>query len=84
MATELNRPDRRGFLKFVISLPVVAAAAAFVSPLLRMLKPNVKPFEVLYSPTKPSDLPVGETAIAGTVDEVAKPWDFKYFVFTQK
>jgi Rieske Fe-S protein len=76
--------DRRRFLRFITTLPVIGAAAAFLSPLLRLLKPNVKPFEVLYSPTKPSDIPVGESAIAATLSEVAKPWDFKYFVFTQK
>lgn len=84
VATEPRRLDRRGFLRFLTTVPILAAIAAFLSPLLRLLKPNVRPFEVLYSPTKPSDLPVGETAIAATLDEVAKPWDFKYFVFTQK
>jgi len=64
-------------------VPFLAAAAAFVSPLLRLLKPNVKPFEILYRPTR-SDVPLGESAIAATLSEVAKPWDFKYFVFTQK
>ncbi len=84
METRPTVLDRRRFLRFITTLPVIAAAAAFLSPLLRLLKPNVKPFEVLYSPTKPSDIPVGESAIAATLSEVAKPWDFKYFVFTQK
>ena len=84
MKTRPTVLDRRTFLRFITTLPVIGAAAAFLSPLLRLLKPNVKPFEVLYSPTKPSDIPVGESAIAATLSEVAKPWDFKYFVFTQK
>lgn len=84
MKTPPTALDRRTFLRFITTLPVIGAAAAFLSPLLRLLKPNVKPFEVLYSPTKPSDIPVGESAIAATLSEVAKPWDFKYFVFTQK
>ncbi len=84
METRPTALDRRTFLRFITTLPVIGAAAAFLSPLLRLLKPNVKPFEVLYSPTKPSDIPVGESAIAATLSEVAKPWDFKYFVFTQK
>lgn len=84
METRPTVLDRRRFLRFITTLPVIGAAAAFLSPLLRLLKPNVKPFEVLYSPTKPSDIPVGESAIAATLSEVAKPWDFKYFVFTQK
>ncbi|MGH2452418.1 MAG: ubiquinol-cytochrome c reductase iron-sulfur subunit [bacterium] len=83
MATELKGLDRRGFLKLVTSLPLVAAAAAFLSPLLRMLKPNMKPFEVLYRPTV-RDIPRGETTVAAALSEVQRSWDFKYFVFTQK
>ncbi len=84
METRPTVLDRRTFLRFITTLPVIGAAAAFLSPLLRLLKPNVKPFEVLYSPTKPSDVPVGESTIAASLSEVTKPWDFKYFVFTQK
>ncbi|MDQ7828993.1 MAG: Rieske 2Fe-2S domain-containing protein [Armatimonadota bacterium] len=82
----VERPERlarRGFLRLVTAVPIVAAAAAFLSPLLRLLKPNTRPFEVLYEPTV-HDVPVGEVTVAATLDEVARPWDFKYFVFTQR
>jgi len=78
-----ERLERRGFLRLVTAVPIVAAAAAFLSPLLRLLKPNTRPFEVLYEPTV-HDVPVGEVTVAATLDEVARPWDFKYFVFTQR
>lgn len=81
----VSEPDainRRRFLKLVTAIPVLGALAATLSPLLRLLKPNVKKFEI-YAPTA-QDVPVGETVVAGTLSDVAKPWDFKYFVFTQK
>ncbi len=74
--------DRRKFIKLVTALPILGAAAALVSPLLRFLKPNVEPFKI-YAPTL-DDAPKGEAIIAATTGEIAKPWDFKYFVFTQK
>jgi len=74
--------DRRSFLKLAAKLPILGGLAAFVSPLLRFLKPNIEPFK-LYTPTA-QDVPKGEAIVAATVSEVARPWDFKYFVFTQK
>ena len=83
MGTQSQRLDRRAFLRFITTVPILGATAAFLSPLLRLLKPNVKPFEILYSPTA-RDIPLGEVAVAASVSEVAQPWDFRYFVFTQK
>ena len=74
--------NRRRFLKLVTTLPGLGALAAIVSPLLRFLKPNVERFKI-YAPTA-HDTPRGETVTAAALSEVAKPWDFKYFVFTQK
>lgn len=74
--------DRRKFLKLATALPVVGGIIATVSPLLRLLKPNVKRFEI-YAPTK-NDAPRGDVIVAATLSEVARPWDFKYFVFTQR
>ncbi len=74
--------DRRKFLKLVTTVPILAAAAALVSPLLRFLKPNVEPLKI-YAPTL-EDVPKGEPIVAATLADVPKPWDFKYFVFTQK
>lgn len=74
--------ERRRFLKLVTTLPALGALAAIVSPLLRFLKPNVEKFKI-YQPTI-HDAPRGEAIAVATLAEVAKPWDFKYFVFTQK
>lgn len=73
--------ERRRFLKFVASVPVVASLISILSPLLRFLKPNVEKFRI-YAPTA-QDVPRGEAIVAAALSEVAKPWDFKYFVFTQ-
>jgi Rieske Fe-S protein len=74
--------DRRRFLKWAASLPLVGGLVAFGSPLLRFLKPNVDPFAVI-TPTA-GDVVTGEPVVAATVAELAKPWDFRYFVFTQR
>lgn len=74
--------NRRKFIKLITTVPIVAAAAALISPLLRFLKPNVEPFKI-YAPTL-EDAAKGESIVAATLADVAKPWDFKYFVFTQK
>ena len=78
-----TRLDRRALLRLITTVPVLGAVAAFLSPLLRLLKPNVKPFQALYDPTR-GDIPRGESTVAATLAEVSKPWDFKYFVYTQK
>lgn len=74
--------NRRGFLKLATAVPALGALAALASPLLRMLKPNVGKFKLL-APTA-QDAPRGEAIVAAHLDEVSKPWDFKYFVFTQR
>jgi Rieske Fe-S protein len=74
--------ERRRFLKLAAGLPIVSGLVAFGSPLLRFLKPNIDPFGIV-TPTA-QDAPTGEPIVAATLAELAKPWDFKYFVFTQK
>lgn len=74
--------DRRRFLKLTMEVPALAGLVAIVSPLLRFLKPNVEKFRI-YAPIV-HDAPRGETMVAAMLSEVAKPWDFRYFVFTQK
>ncbi len=73
---------RRKFLKLAATVPALGAAVALISPLLRFLKPNVERFKI-YAPTV-LDTPRGEPIAVATLREVANPWDFKYFVFTQK
>lgn len=74
--------QRRKFLKLATTVPALGAAVALVSPLLRFLKPNVEKFKI-YAPTE-LDAPRGEPVAVATLREVANPWDFKYFVFSQK
>ncbi|MGH2402843.1 MAG: ubiquinol-cytochrome c reductase iron-sulfur subunit [bacterium] len=73
---------RRRFLQLAAGLPLTAGLVAFGAPLLRFLKPNVEPFQLLTPTLK--DQPVGEPVVAATLSEFPKPWDFKYFVYTQK
>lgn len=74
--------ERRRFLRLATRLPLVAGAAAVISPLLRFLKPNVDRFKI-YAPTL-RDAPRGEAVVVAKASELAKPWDSKYFVFTQR
>jgi len=74
--------ERRRFLKLAAGLPIVGGLVAFGSPLLRFLKPNVDPFALITPTTK--DAATGEPVVVATMAELVKPWDFKYFVFTQK
>lgn len=81
-ADQKSQLQRRRFLKLATAVPAVAAVAALASPLLRMLKPNVGRFQILAPIAE--DTPRGDAIIAANLSEVAKPWDFKYFVFTQR
>lgn len=74
--------NRRRFLRLAASLPLVGGLLAFLDPLVRFLKPNVDPYRLITPTTH--DTPTGEPVVAATVAELAKPWDFKYFFFTQK
>ena len=74
--------DRRRFLKLAAGLPLAGGLIAFGSPLLRFLKPNIDPF-ALVTPTT-HDAAAGEPVIAASLSDLQKPWDFKYFVFTQR
>jgi Rieske Fe-S protein len=74
--------DRRRFLKLAAGLPLIGGLVAFGSPLLRYLKPNVDPFAIITPTTH--DAATGEPVVAASLSELAKPWDYKYFVFTQK
>jgi Rieske Fe-S protein len=77
-----SRLDRRQLLRLAAGLPLVGGLIAFGSPLIRFLKPNVDPF-ALITPTA-RDAAGGEPVIAASLSDLQKPWDFKYFVFTQK
>ncbi len=74
--------NRRLFLKFVLSVPLLGALALFVSPLFRYLKPTAGPFpEGLVSPP---DTPSRIKDVQFSLAEFPNPWMVKEFVFEQK
>ncbi len=73
--------DRRGLLKTLIALPVIGGLIAILSPLVRYLKPNDKPYEI---PLTRPDQPAGGPQIIGSTASLQKPWDFFYFTYVQK
>lgn len=73
--------DRRGLLKVLTALPVVAGVLAILSPFLRFLKPNDKPYQI---PLTAPDTPEGGAQIVGKTTSLARPWDFFYFTYVQK
>ncbi|MBI4280477.1 MAG: Rieske 2Fe-2S domain-containing protein [Armatimonadetes bacterium] len=73
---------RRRLLQVLAAIPALGAIAAFASPLLRFLKPNLQPYE--RKDFIGGDAPQGEPVIAARLSELEKPWIFKYFVFVQK
>ncbi|MDR5710520.1 MAG: Rieske 2Fe-2S domain-containing protein [Armatimonadota bacterium] len=81
-------PDRRTFLRWLGTIPALGALAAFASPLLRYLKPNLDPgLGVLHGKLPhltEGDLPKGEPLSVAALEELQQPWSSKFFVFTQK
>jgi Rieske Fe-S protein len=75
------RANRRLFIQTIVAMPVIGAMAAILSPLLRYLKPNNKPFEV---PLTAPDAPIGGAQVVGSTRDLPKPWDFFYFTYVQK
>jgi len=62
-------------------IPVVGGILALLSPLLRYVKPNDKPYEI---PLTRADAPSGGAQVVGKVTALAKPWDSFYFTYVQK
>ena len=75
------RIARRRFLEALVAMPAVGGAIALLSPLLRYLKPNNKPYEV---PLTAQDAAKGGAQIVGSTRDLKKPWDFFYFTYVQK
>jgi Rieske Fe-S protein len=70
--------DRRGLLKTLITLPVIAGVLAILSPFVRYLKPNNKPFQV---PLTAPDVPEGGAQVVGKTTSLEKPFDYFYFTY---
>jgi len=74
--------DRRHFIKAIFAVPLLGAAALFVSPLFRYLKPTAGPFpEGLIS--KP-DSPESVRQISFPLSAFPEPWVVQEFVFEQR
>ncbi len=73
--------NRRGLLKTLIALPVIGGLLSILSPLVRYLKPNDKPYEI---PLTGPDQPEGGPQLVGSTASLQKPWDFFYFTYVQK
>jgi len=72
---------RRRLLQLLIGIPVVGGILALLSPALRFLKPNARPYEF---PLTQQDAPEGGAQIVGKTTTLAKPWDYFYFLYVQK
>lgn len=73
--------SRRRLLQILTGIPVTGGILALLSPLLRYLKPNDKPYEI---PLTQPDTSRGGAQVVGTVRGLAKPWDYFYFTYVQK
>ncbi len=73
--------NRRSFLKFLLSVPLLGAVVLFVSPLFRYLKPTAGPFpEGMIS--KP-DSPKSVKNITFPLSDFPKPWLVQKFTYEQ-
>lgn len=64
-------------LKAIGALPILGVAGAALGPLVRFFRPTVEPYQ--YNP--PPDVGEGGEVVVATLDELKKPWDFKYFTY---
>lgn len=74
--------NRRSFLKFILSVPLLGAVALFVSPLFRYLKPPAGPFPegLVSEPLAPERL----RDIVFDLSDFPEPWVVKEFLYEQK
>ncbi|MEY4531167.1 MAG: hypothetical protein RLZZ156_1888 [Deinococcota bacterium] len=70
--------DRRSIVKGITILPMLAVAGGIGTALLSYLKPTWKPLALPVT-----EKPLNEDKVVGTLEEFAKDYDFKEFVFTQ-
>lgn len=70
---------RRDLLKFFLALPVLGTLFAALSPLLRFLKPSIKPFNFM----QPPDLPKSLEPVVFDLSLFPNDFDFQAFNFTQ-
>lgn len=75
------KDGRRRFLRTVAAVPAIGGPAAVLSPLLRYLKPDNRPYQV---PLTAADAAIGGAQVVGSTRDLKKPWDFFYFTYVQK
>jgi Rieske Fe-S protein len=73
--------ERRRYLRAIVAMPVIGGLLAVLSPLLRYLKPDNKPYEV---PLTAPDAAIGGAQVVGSTRDLKRPWDFFYFIYVQK
>jgi Rieske Fe-S protein len=64
-----------------MGIPMIGGILAIVSPLLRYVKPDDRPYEI---PLTRADAPSGGAQVVGKTTTLAKPWDYFYFTYAQK
>ena len=70
---------RRNLLKGILAIPVLGALAAAVSPLMRFLKPTIKPLNYMQT----GDIPKSASPVEIDLSLFPKPFDSQSFTFTQ-
>ncbi len=70
---------RRNLLKGILAIPVLGTLAAAVSPLMRFLKPTIKPLNFMQGP----DLPKSASPVEIDLSLFPNAFDSQAFTFTQ-
>lgn len=78
MAFEI-KINRRNLLKAILAIPVLGTLAAAVSPLMRFLKPTIKPLNYMQGP----DLPTSLKPVSFDLSLFPNAFDVQSFNFTQ-
>lgn len=71
--------DRRSLLRGLTAIPVLGMAGGLGTALLSYLRPTLRPLELPQA-----EKPINKPYLAASLTELAKPWDFKEFVFRQE
>lgn len=65
---------RRNFVGYILGAPVIVGVlGAILSPVLRILRPTLSPYNINQKP----DEPPGGDQVVGTLAEIPEPWTYK-------
>ena len=70
---------RRNLLKAIVAIPVLGTLIAAISPMMRFLKPSIKPLNLMQGP----DLPTSLDPVEFNLSDFPNAFDYKAFYFTQ-